>query len=87
MEADARTEVALTGICWELTQFQLGVLLLACLSGKRRPNVGIVTMGMDEDDSAFLVRTLAGQDSRWAVARVAEAELARRNHPDAVTVH
>jgi hypothetical protein len=87
MVADARTEAALVGICWELTQFQLGALLLACLSGKRRPTVGVVTMSLDDDDGAFLSRMLADPDDRWQVARVAEEELARRNHPDEVTVH
>jgi len=85
MEVDARNEAALTGICWELSVFQLSILLLACLNGGRRPRVGLVTMGLDDDDSALLVRMLADQDDRWAVARAAEAELARRNGSE--TVH
>lgn len=87
MEADARTEAVLAGICWELSRFQLATLLLACLSGRRRPAVGVVTMTLDDDDSAFLMRMLADTDARWQVARVAENELAGRNHPEATVLH
>lgn len=76
-----RTDAALMTMFWELTQFQLGILLLACLSGRKKPSVGVVTTGMNDEDREFLLRTLADEDGRWRIARIAEAELDRRLHP------